>query len=101
MVKPTKRVLYVEGGGNHNSSLASECRKAFAKLLENADIEHKPRVVACGGRKRAYDQFCTAHAAANSVVWISARTTAPRTTRACVRRCWDRTHRGRRRGSRP
>ncbi len=52
-----RRALYVEGGGDKNPSLASECRKAFSKLFEKAGITLKPRVIVCGGRKNAYDQF--------------------------------------------
>ncbi len=70
MVKPKKRELYVEGGGNKHPSLASECRRAFSKLFERAGIAQKPRVIACGGRKNAYDQFCTAHQEAKADVWL-------------------------------
>jgi Domain of unknown function (DUF4276) len=64
-----KRELYVEGGGDGNPSLASECRKAFSKLFEQAGIAQKPRVIACGGRKRAYDQFCDA-LAGDAEAWL-------------------------------
>ena len=64
MVRPTRRVLYVEGGGDRNPSLASECRRAFSKLFEKAGIQRRPKVVACGGRQSAYDRFCTAHQSA-------------------------------------
>lgn len=37
-----KRELYVEGGGDKNPSLASECRRAFSKLFEKAGVTHKP-----------------------------------------------------------
>lgn len=61
MVKPTRRELYVEGGGEKNPSLASECRRAFAKLFESAGVVNKPRVIVCGSRASAYEQFCKAH----------------------------------------
>jgi hypothetical protein len=64
-----KRELYVEGGGDRNPSLASECRKAFSKLFEQAGIQQKPRVIVCGGRKSAYDQFCDA-LAGDAEVWL-------------------------------
>lgn len=64
-----KRELYVEGGGDKNPSLASECRKAFSKLFEKAGIQQKPRVIVCGGRKSAYDQFCDA-LSGNAEVWL-------------------------------
>jgi hypothetical protein len=66
----TKRELFVEGGGQKNPSLASECRKAFSKLFEKAGIQRRPRVIACGTRRHAYDQFCDAHQAAESEVWL-------------------------------
>lgn len=65
-----KRVLYVEGGGDRNPSLASECRKAFSKLFERAGVTRKPRVVACGGRALAYRQFCDAHGDARAEAWL-------------------------------
>jgi len=51
--------LYVEGGAK--GSLARECRKGFSNFLEHAGLSGRmPRVVACGCRKDAYDDFCTA-----------------------------------------
>jgi hypothetical protein len=53
--------LFVEGGGDHNDALKTECRRAFTALLEKAGFKGRmPRVVACGGRRNAYEQFCTA-----------------------------------------
>lgn len=76
---PRKRELYVEGGGDKNPSLASECRRAFSKLFENAGIARKPRVIVCGGRKIAYDQFCDALEDGEAEVWllVDAEETAP------------------------
>ncbi|MCP4662278.1 MAG: DUF4276 family protein [bacterium] len=55
------RKLFVEGGGNNNSALKTECRRALSKLLKAAGFEGRlPRIVPCGGRRHAYDQFCTA-----------------------------------------
>ena len=54
--------LYVEGGGDHNKALQSACRRGFAKFLERAGLTNRmPRIVACGGRRQAYDHFKTAH----------------------------------------
>jgi len=59
MVTPTR--IFIEGGGDDNDSLKTECRRAFTKLLEKAGFQGRmPRPVACGGRRNAYDQFCTA-----------------------------------------
>jgi hypothetical protein len=55
----TKIKLLVEGGGNNNHALKTQCRKAFSQLLERAGFKGRlPRIVACGDRKAAYDQFC-------------------------------------------
>lgn len=51
--------LYVEGGGTTNA-LRAACRQGFTSFLDNAGLSKKPRVVACGGRKEAYDDYCTA-----------------------------------------
>lgn len=52
--------LYVEGGGDTHQ-LRSKCREGFRKFLENAGFTGKmPRIVACGGRQSAYDDFRTA-----------------------------------------
>lgn len=60
MVSRTPR-LFVEGGGNHNDALKTECRRAFTALLEKAGFKGRmPRIVACGGRRNAFEQFCTA-----------------------------------------
>ena len=70
MVKTRKRELYVEGGGDKQPALASECRRAFGKLFEKANVKQRPRVVVCGGRKSAYDQFCKAHSEGKTDVWL-------------------------------
>jgi hypothetical protein len=54
--------LYVEGGGDHNKALETECRRGFSEFLRKAGLRDRmPRVIACGGRQRAYDSFRTAH----------------------------------------
>ena len=53
--------IYVEGGGNPNLDIA--CRKAVQSFLKKARLSgHLPRITACGGRTRAYKDFCTAWA---------------------------------------
>jgi hypothetical protein len=55
--------VYVEGGGDHNKALHSQCRRGFSDFFRKAGLEGRmPRVVACGGRQQAYDAFRTAHA---------------------------------------
>lgn len=57
------RKLFVEGGGDRDD-LKTECRKGFRKLLERARAAGAmPRIVACGGRRSAYEHF--EHALAN------------------------------------
>jgi Domain of unknown function (DUF4276) len=51
------RILYVEGGGD-GKALRSQCREGFRRLLERAGCDKRmPRIVACGGRMRAFQQF--------------------------------------------
>ncbi len=63
MVKRPKDdvVVYVEGGGDGNE-LRTKCRKAFAVFFEKTELgkKRRPRVVACGPRQEAYEDFCTA-----------------------------------------
>ena len=52
--------IFVEGGGD-SSQLKANCRKGFASFLAKAGLKgNMPRIVACGSRKHAYDDFCTA-----------------------------------------
>jgi hypothetical protein len=52
--------IYVEGGGETND-LKTRCREAITKLFTNAGFAGRlPRVIACGSRNEAYDDFTTA-----------------------------------------
>ena len=52
--------LYVEGGGD-SSALKAECRRGFSEFLAKAGLQGKrPRIVACGTRRNAYEFFCKA-----------------------------------------
>ena len=52
--------VYVEGGGD-GKALRTKCRKGFRSFFEKANLAGRmPRVIACGGRARAFDRFCTA-----------------------------------------
>jgi hypothetical protein len=60
------RILYVEGGGD-SKALHSKCREGFRKLLERAGCgKRMPRIVACGGRAQAFDDFCARLRAADA-----------------------------------
>lgn len=51
--------LYVEGGGDANT-LKTSCREGFSRFITKAGVKKRPRVVACGSRRDAYESFCTA-----------------------------------------
>jgi Domain of unknown function (DUF4276) len=51
--------LYVEGGGD-SALLKTACREGFTTFITKAGLKRRPRIVACGGRRDAYDSFCTA-----------------------------------------
>jgi hypothetical protein len=53
--------IYVEGGGN-TEELRARCREGITKLLKNSGFAGRlPRIVACGSRNEAFDDFKTAH----------------------------------------
>lgn len=57
-----KAILYVEGGGD-SKELHARCREGFRKLLESCGFTGRmPRIVACGGRDAAFEDFRTAQA---------------------------------------
>lgn len=52
--------IYVEGGGE-GKCLKSSCREGFSKLIARAGFEGRmPKIVACGSRNDAYEDFKTA-----------------------------------------
>jgi hypothetical protein len=52
--------IYVEGGGT-TGALKSECRRGFAEFLKKfLPYGKQPKVIACGSRNEALDDFCTA-----------------------------------------
>ena len=52
--------VYVEGGGN-SKSLKTECRKGFRTFIEKVGLTGSmPRIIACGSRNDAFDDFKTA-----------------------------------------
>lgn len=67
--KPVVKI-YIEGGGDQRK-LKNECRHAFSEFFRQADLTpHKPKLVACGSRNNAYDDFCiaTRNAASNNTI---------------------------------
>ena len=62
--------IYVEGGGDQ-ANLKTECRKAFSKFVEKCGLRGRmPRIIACGSRNEAYDDFCTALRRASAEEYI-------------------------------
>jgi hypothetical protein len=62
--------LYVEGGGDSNS-LRTACRRGFSEFLLRSGLDdHMPRIVACGSRQDAYDDFCTALRSGNPAMLL-------------------------------
>jgi hypothetical protein len=54
--------VYVEGGGDHNKALETQCRRGFSEFFRKAGLgDRMPRVVRCGGRRQAYERFRTSH----------------------------------------
>ena len=57
--------VYVEGGGNTKVTRAA-CRKGFSEFFGRAGLKGRmPRVMPCGDRREAYDDFCEALGAAH------------------------------------
>ena len=52
--------IYVEGGGDHNPSLAHDVRQGFQSFFVKSGIKMKPRVIASGSRIKAYEDYCIA-----------------------------------------
>lgn len=51
--------IFVEGGSK--GALNSRCREGFSQFFEKSGLKGKmPKVVACGSRQHAYDDFCVA-----------------------------------------
>ena len=52
--------VYVEGGGDRQE-LKTKCRKGFSTFLSKTELAGQmPRIIACGGRQKTFDKFCTA-----------------------------------------
>jgi hypothetical protein len=66
-------VIYLEGGGD-SKELHSRCREGFRRLLQRFGFDGRmPRLVACGGRDSAFDDFRAAHVSRSAdfiALWI-------------------------------
>lgn len=61
--------LYVEGGGDA-AALQIECRAGFTNFITKAGLIKRPRIVACGSRRDAYESFCTSIAAGDAAMLL-------------------------------
>ena len=54
--------VYVEGGGDKDTkALRTQCRRAFSEFFRKAGLTGRlPKVIACGSRERAFEDFCHA-----------------------------------------
>ena len=67
----TIAIFFIEGGGD-SKELHIRCREGFRKLLERCGFAGRlPRLVACGGRSAAYDDFVYAHENAKASSFIA------------------------------
>jgi hypothetical protein len=63
--------IYLEGGGD-SKELHARCREGFRRLLESCGFAGRmPRLVACGGRGEAYEDFKAAHQEAGPVAYVA------------------------------
>ena len=51
--------LFVEGGGDA-TELKSRCRNGFREFISKAGILKRPRIIACGSRRNAYEDYAKA-----------------------------------------
>ncbi len=71
--------IYVEGGasgahadGSSSKYLTIRCQQAFHNLLTRMGFNgRKPRLVACGGRGKVYDRFCTAQQLGGAMEYVA------------------------------
>lgn len=62
--------LYIEGGQSRIDQI--RCREGFRKLLERAGFSGRmPRMIACGGRGSAFEDFKIANDAAHSREYVA------------------------------
>lgn len=65
--------VFVEGGGSHNKALQTHCRRGFSEFFRKSGLEGRmPRIVACGGRQRAYEAF--RHAVDGAILLVDSET---------------------------
>lgn len=68
--KKPERILYVVGGGDRNTILGTQCRKAFSKLFEKAGVIDRPTVRPKGGREQAFRAFCKELTIGKNHTWL-------------------------------
>ncbi|NOQ34860.1 MAG: DUF4276 family protein [Methylococcaceae bacterium] len=50
--------VYVEGGATRHPRLNKDCRKGFSNFFERLGLKITPKIIPCGNRQDAYDDFC-------------------------------------------
>lgn len=66
--------IYVEGAPEH---LAAECRAAFRELFDRAKLTKRPKVIPCGPRGKAFEDFLLALEAPEKIVLLLVDSEAP------------------------
>lgn len=63
--------IYIEGGGDSKEQHI-RCREGFRRLLERCGLSRMPRLIACGGRNAAFDDFSHANARSSDYIalWV-------------------------------
>jgi hypothetical protein len=75
--------IYLEGGGAgaQSKDVDIRCREGFRNLLENCGFQRRmPRLVACGARESAFDDFSSAHSSGQAEyvgLWIDSEDPLP------------------------
>lgn len=63
--------LYMEGGGDANP-LKRKCREGFREFFLKTSLKQRmPKIIACGGRRQAYDKFCAALASSGEGEFVA------------------------------
>jgi hypothetical protein len=61
--------LHVEGGGD-TTELRGACREGFRTFISKAGMIKRPRIVACGSRRDAFESYCTAIASGEEALLL-------------------------------
>ncbi|MGB2869579.1 MAG: DUF4276 family protein [Bacteroidota bacterium] len=83
-----KKKIFLEGGGSARE-LHVRCRAGFRKLLEKCGyVNQMPRLVACGSRREAFDDFCSEHSGSSNSDFVALLVDSESTPKD-AERTWD------------